>query len=163
MIVTSRFQLIALARYTVSFELIPLSSDQDPEPPASWDGVRQASYEKNMSAQMCEYTKVNVTGTEDCLYLNIYVPHECQSDISYKAVMVWIHDGDFHHGSGDYSEARPDYFMKKDVILVTVNYRLSILGKAVRLQGDVTRVYETAGGGGALLRYPENPYLVRQD
>ncbi|XP_032670315.1 neuroligin-4, X-linked-like isoform X1 [Odontomachus brunneus] len=102
---------------------------RDPQPPVSWKDIRVATDDMGvMSAQLCRKSPKNVIGTEDCLYLNVYVPYEQCEEVLHKAVMVWIHGGNFHYGSGNYSEIRPDYFMKKDVILVTINYRLGILG-----------------------------------
>ena len=43
--------------------------------------------------------------------------------------MVWFHGGEFLYGSGDRDIYGPDYFIDEDVILVTLNYRLGILGK----------------------------------
>ena len=43
--------------------------------------------------------------------------------------MVFIHGGLFLEGSG--SMYGPDYFMDEDVILVTLNYRLSALGEYI--------------------------------
>jgi len=43
-----------------------------------------------------------------------------------KAVMLWIHGGGFTIGSG--SDYDPIYFMEKDVVVVTINYRLGPLG-----------------------------------
>lgn len=42
--------------------------------------------------------------------------------------MVWIHGGGFKSGSGDSSLYGPDFLIEKGVILVTLNYRLEILG-----------------------------------
>ncbi|XP_011688875.1 PREDICTED: juvenile hormone esterase-like, partial [Wasmannia auropunctata] len=44
------------------------------------------------------------------------------------AVMVWIHGGGFFYGSGDELIYGPDYIVPKDVVLVTLNYRLGVLG-----------------------------------
>lgn len=44
------------------------------------------------------------------------------------AVLVWIHGGAFILGSGNDDVYGPDYFMNKDIILVTINYRLGMLG-----------------------------------
>ena len=41
-------------------------------------------------------------------------------------VMVWIHGGAFEHGSG--KNYHPEFLMDKDIVLVTLNYRLGILG-----------------------------------
>ncbi|KAL6419953.1 hypothetical protein ACFW04_011043 [Cataglyphis niger] len=42
--------------------------------------------------------------------------------------MVWIHGGAFSTGSGDATIYGPDYIVRKDVVLVTLNYRLGVLG-----------------------------------
>lgn len=44
------------------------------------------------------------------------------------AVMFFIHGGGFAEGSGNDVVSGPDFLVEKDVILVTVNYRLGILG-----------------------------------
>ncbi|XP_049948016.1 juvenile hormone esterase-like [Schistocerca serialis cubense] len=43
-------------------------------------------------------------------------------------VMVWIHGGAFLLGSGNTELYGPDYLMEHDVLLVTFNYRLGVLG-----------------------------------
>lgn len=43
--------------------------------------------------------------------------------------MVWIHGVDFTYGSCKFRDMQPDYFMDKDIIIVTVSYRLGVLGK----------------------------------
>ena len=43
--------------------------------------------------------------------------------------MVWIHGGGFIHGCGNDMFFGPDYLIKHDVILVTINYRIGVLGK----------------------------------
>ncbi|XP_029176814.1 esterase FE4-like [Nylanderia fulva] len=45
-----------------------------------------------------------------------------------SAVMVWIHGGGFFMGDGTSFYYGPDYIMRKDVVLVTLNYRLGVLG-----------------------------------
>lgn len=67
-------------------------------------------------------------GNEDCLFLNIYVPKN-QTDINKNKfpVMFWIHGGSNIWGSGDfydYSKLATD----KQVIVITVNYRLGLFG-----------------------------------
>lgn len=42
--------------------------------------------------------------------------------------MVWIYGGGFQGGEASREIYAPDYFMQKDVILVTVAYRLGALG-----------------------------------
>lgn len=62
-------------------------------------------------------------GTEDCLYLNVYAP-ESGEDLP---VMVWIHGGAFVFGNGG-GEYDPTRLVQEDVIVVTLNYRLGLLG-----------------------------------
>ena len=66
-------------------------------------------------------------GNEDCLYLNVYA-RTIDSRLR-RPVMVWIHGGAFLYGSGDDSLYGPDYFMRKDIVFVAMNYRLGVLGK----------------------------------
>lgn len=46
-------------------------------------------------------------------------------------VMVFIHWGGFFTGYSSSDYLGPEYFMDKNVVLVTFNYRLGILGKWV--------------------------------
>lgn len=65
-------------------------------------------------------------GSEDCLYLNVYTP-----DIKPKKplpVMFWIHGGAFCSGSGEDDFYGPELLVRQGVILVTINYRLEVLG-----------------------------------
>jgi carboxylesterase type B len=47
--------------------------------------------------------------------------------------MVWIHGGGWLSGSGGTQMYGPQYLLDKDIILVTFNYRLGILGTLKRL------------------------------
>ncbi|XP_011695647.1 PREDICTED: esterase E4-like [Wasmannia auropunctata] len=124
-----------------SFKGIPFAAPpvgplrfKDPEPPASWEDVRDASKCGEVSAQLYppipplqpSLDKV-VIGQEDCLYLNIYVPYNIYTKNG-NPVMVWIHGGGYIFGTGNDSQDKPDYLMAKDVILVTISYRLGALG-----------------------------------
>lgn len=70
---------------------------------------------------------IPVSGTEDCLYLNIYRP-----TVSHKRplnVVVFIHGGGFYSGTNNPLLYGPDYFMETgQVILVTIAYRLNVFG-----------------------------------
>lgn len=71
----------------------------------------------------------DVVGSEDCLYLNVYTRSIEKN--SRLPVLFWVHGGAFLMGSGNSEEFGPDYFIRKDVVLVTINYRLGIFGKFV--------------------------------
>ena len=69
-----------------------------------------------------------LTGSEDCLFLNVYAPHMEAADTARKRpVMVWIHGGGNVVGLADnYDGGR--LAQAQDVVVVTVNYRLGPLG-----------------------------------
>ncbi|XP_069053526.1 neuroligin-1 isoform X5 [Lepisosteus oculatus] len=141
---------------------------QPPEPPSSWSDIRNAT----QFAPVCPQTilegrlpevmlpvwftnSLEVVSTyvqdqsEDCLFLNIYVPTEDgpltkkqnddlvdndgaeDEDIresgSPKPVMVFIHGGSYMEGTGNMFDGSilASY---GNVIVITVNYRLGVLG-----------------------------------
>lgn len=91
---------------------------RDPVPNSGWTGVRDASEHGNRCPSS------GGQGNEDCLFLNVYSPNI----IGTRPVMVWIHGGSFNGGSGDSSSFPPDLYVTEDVVYVTINYRLGILG-----------------------------------
>ncbi|CAH4029011.1 unnamed protein product [Pieris brassicae] len=97
---------------------------QDPQPARKWEGVLDAVNENIRCAQ--RFSNSWITGYEDCLTLNVYTPLH----LNRKAypVMVYIHGGGFRDGSGSPFLYGPEYLVKKGVILVTLNYRLEVLG-----------------------------------
>ncbi|ELK30012.1 Bile salt-activated lipase [Myotis davidii] len=80
-------------------------------------------------------TQLNTRGSEDCLYLNIWVP-QGQKEVSQNLpVMIWIYGGGFVIGSGqglnflsDYMYEGEEIATRGNVIVVTFNYRLGPLG-----------------------------------
>ncbi|KAJ8709952.1 hypothetical protein PYW07_009318 [Mythimna separata] len=100
-----------------------------PQPSTPWEGVRNA---KEFGSKCTQYElfvdddKGTRSGDEDCLYLNVYTP-DVQPDKPLP-VMFWIHGGGFVSGSGQDDEYGPKLLVRKDVILVTINYRLEVLG-----------------------------------
>ena len=66
------------------------------------------------------------TQAEDCLSLNVWTP---ATDGARRPVLVWIHGGGFIGGSGAMNMyAGAPLAARGDVVVVTVNYRLGILG-----------------------------------
>jgi para-nitrobenzyl esterase len=60
--------------------------------------------------------------SEDCLFLNVYAP----TGTGPYPVMFWIHGGAFLNGEG--SDYDPTKLVAQGVVVVTINYRLGILG-----------------------------------
>ena len=65
--------------------------------------------------------------SEDCLYLNLWVP-DCADEHSALPVAFYIHGGGFAGGYGSEMEFDGEAFCRKNVILVTINYRTGIFG-----------------------------------
>src|SRR5690606_24277947 len=61
----------------------------------------------------------------DCLVLNVYTP---AADDAARPVMVWIHGGAFVSGSGSIVWYDGSQLARRDVVVVTINYRLGALG-----------------------------------
>ncbi|XP_049861739.1 cholinesterase-like [Schistocerca gregaria] len=91
-----------------------------PQPAGNWEGVRNATQYGSDCVQQ------DGSGSEDCLYLNVYVPGVPQKG-GKLPVMFYIYGGAFRTGSGSDQEYGPDFLVSYSVILVTVNYRLGQL------------------------------------
>jgi para-nitrobenzyl esterase len=100
-----------------------------PEPPAGWSGGRAATEPGHWAPQP---EPLSTLGSEkpgpqdeDCLTLNVWTPALDGA----RPVMVWIHGGGFTAGSGASGLYRGDRLAARgDVVVVTINYRLGILG-----------------------------------
>jgi para-nitrobenzyl esterase len=95
-----------------------------PQPEPAWSGIREATRPGQRCLQLGEKGG-GVTGSEDCLYLNVTAPAPVRP--APRPVMVWIPGGGFVNGAGsDYNSTR--LTVQGDVVVVTVNYRLGALG-----------------------------------
>lgn len=64
--------------------------------------------------------------SEDCLYLNVRTGN--LNGETQQPVMVWIHGGGHQFGSSDFDYYQANGLVEKDVVLVTINYRLGVFG-----------------------------------
>nr|ADR73023.1 carboxylesterase [Laodelphax striatellus] len=102
---------------------------KDPEPFGKWIGVYDGTKEPTRCLQINAFLpEKTVEGSEDCLYLNVYTPSH-SSPAGYP-VMVFIHGGGFVDGSATSDIYGPEKLLIKDIILVTLHYRLGFLGFA---------------------------------
>lgn len=92
-----------------------------------WDDVRNFTSFGNLCAQYDHLEYAYLGSEEDCLVLNVYVPTKVWRESEAVPVIFYIHGGAFMFGGGnDYG---PDNLMKsQNMILVTINYRLGVLG-----------------------------------
>ncbi|ESO94436.1 hypothetical protein LOTGIDRAFT_75952, partial [Lottia gigantea] len=97
-------------------------------PVKPWTGVKSAQNAGNICWQSGSDSWIPRTTTftqsEDCLNLNVYRPRKI--NLSLIPVMVYIHGGAFVSGSG--LERNGEQLAMKDVVVVTLNYRLGPLG-----------------------------------
>ena len=92
-----------------------------PAPPASWSGVRDAFLFGNAAPQ--EPSAGEREGEPLARYLNVWTPATAGS----RPVMVWIHGG-LVSGSGCQSAYDGRHLCRRDVVVVTINYRLGVYG-----------------------------------
>ncbi|EDS26820.1 cholinesterase [Culex quinquefasciatus] len=95
---------------------------RNPVPHRGWSGVRDASDHGQSCPSLSPLSEYS--GGEDCLFINVY----SQNLIGSRPVMVWIHGGAFVLGNGDSRIYGPDHLVQENVVVVSFNYRLGILG-----------------------------------
>jgi para-nitrobenzyl esterase len=101
-----------------------------PQPPKAWSGTRPANSFGRIAPQDTRvFTFLPSEAepqSEECLFLNVYSPG---LDNSRRPVMVWVHGGAFSIGSGS-SEmySAQTIAANQNIVLVTLNYRLGVLG-----------------------------------
>lgn len=85
--------------------------------------------------------------SEDCLYLNIWIPENGGEKLP---VAFWIHGGAFAGGYSSEIEFSGEAFNSKDVIMVTVGYRLNIFGFLAHPMLDAENDNKVSGNYGIL-------------
>jgi para-nitrobenzyl esterase len=109
---------------------------EKPQPVPSWQGVKPAQV-YGFTSMMADQTTVGEDEfpwphrygipSEDCFNLNVWTP---ALDAKKRPVLFWIHGGAFVNGSSIEAVAYEGANLSKfgDVIVVSVNHRLNILG-----------------------------------
>ena len=119
---------------------------KEPQPAASWEGVRKcdtfapASMQQVTAPIMDSLMRIAAYGTyrwfdysdnytmpvsEDSLYLNIWKP---AGDVTGLPVLFFIHGGSLTGGQTWYSEYNGEAFARRGVIVVNCAYRLNVFG-----------------------------------
>ncbi|XP_058794428.1 venom carboxylesterase-6-like [Phymastichus coffea] len=92
----------------------------------NWLGELQATQIKDACLQDSPSPQNNsVVGSEDCLYLNIYVPTKRKPTVKLP-VLFYIYGGAFRFGRT--AEGQESYVIDYDVIFASANYRMGSLG-----------------------------------
>ena len=99
-----------------------------PRPHGPWQGVLEAF---NFGSECTQpgSSPDETAGSENCLFLNVYRPHHRPGKNSPRRlpVMVWIHGGALTILSGAF-DVPPAMLEDGNVIVVSMNYRLGVLG-----------------------------------
>jgi para-nitrobenzyl esterase len=100
-----------------------------PKPLAAWSGIRQAARFGPACSQPAPQPKSiysdELPGTsEDCLTLNIWTPKGARR----APVLVWIHGGALTTGASGEAIYDGAKLARQGVVLVSINYRLGVLG-----------------------------------
>jgi para-nitrobenzyl esterase len=116
-----------------------------PQPPAKWEGVLQAD----------KFAPGPIQGwgspsgkSEDCLYLNVWTPAKSPDDNI--PVFVWIYGGGFNGGSTSIPTYSGENLAKKDVVLVSIAYRVGQLGFMAHPELSAESPHHVSGNYGLL-------------
>lgn len=109
---------------------------REPQQPASWDGVRDATQWGQACVQPPAPDRFPPNGatdmpdspgmSEDCLFLNIWTPADSAGEN--LPVMVWLYGGAYNEGGGNAPFSEGDRLAQKGVVMVTFNYRVGPFG-----------------------------------
>lgn len=97
-----------------------------PAEPDCWDGELICDHFSAACIQDTHGEKKNFELSEDCLYLNVFTPAE--SNEERLPVLFWIYGGSFSDGYGGEAEYDGEALNECGAILVTINYRCSVMG-----------------------------------
>ncbi|XP_052792727.1 cholinesterase 1-like isoform X2 [Mya arenaria] len=108
-----------------------------PLPVQNWTGVFEAKTQPNSCMQLpdglipgflgVEMWNANTPVSEDCLYLNLFVPRT--NSINPSPTLFWIYGGSYVYGSATLDIYDGRYLAAKEsVIVATVQYRMGVQG-----------------------------------
>lgn len=101
---------------------------REPQPAQPWQGIRDGTQFAPECPQVGTYppNSPSERSSEDCLYLNIWRPSG--HDGERLPVLVWFYGGSLKNGSGANPLYSGDTLAREGIVVVTVNYRLGVLG-----------------------------------
>lgn len=131
------------------FEGIPFAAPplghlrwREPQPVANWSGTRDATHPASSCMQSSAgldtfmaplaaaygmpFERERIKPSEDCLYLNVFAPWPPGE--KRLPVMVWLHGGSNRVGTGADESYNGSSLASHGVVLVTLNYRLGVIG-----------------------------------
>lgn len=113
-----------------SFKGIPYARAErfmPPQEPEAWDGVLECNDFGPVAKQIVAWIADSVMDEKELYSVNVWT--QGISDGRKRPVMVWLHGGGFHVGSSNDPMTYGKALAKKgDVVVVSLNHRLNILG-----------------------------------
>ena len=131
---------------------------KEPQPVVPWQGVRLCDKFGHPGYQAVHYPGGYTTEwgygdespySEDCLYLNVWTKASGQPDKKLP-VALWIHGGGYREGWGSEPEFDAQEWGAKDVVLVSINYRLGVFGFLTHPELSAESAHGVSGNYGIL-------------
>ena len=131
---------------------------KEPQPVVPWEGVKIADKFGHPGYQSVHYPGGYTTEwgygdespySEDCLYLNVWTKAPGQTDKKLP-VALWIHGGGYREGWGSEPEFDGQEWGAKDVVLVSINYRLGVFGFLTHPELSAESPHHVSGNYGIL-------------
>lgn len=121
-----------------------------------WQGVRKgdkfsASCMQNIVQEKKPWTyefMAHNEVSEDCLYLNVWTPAKSASEK--RPVYVYLYGGGFNEGSAAVPAYDGEGLAKKGLVVVTINYRVGVLGYLAHPELTKESDVNSSGNYGAL-------------
>lgn len=143
----------------VPFAAPPLSDLRwrPPQPVVPWSGTRPATefspscMQRDQTGGFGPWTPEYIIPggvSEDCLYLNVWTTADTPGDK--LPVLFWIHGGGYNSGSGSVPVYEGEALARRGVIVVTVNYRVGVLGFLAHPELAAESEHDASGNYGLL-------------
>jgi len=137
---------------------------REPQPVTSWPGTRDATHAASPCTQSAAgldtylaplaaayeapYEAQPYPSSEDCLYLNVFAPWP--TGRKGLPVMVWLHGGSNRVGTGADESYNGFSLASHGVIVVTINYRLGVMGFFAHPELTAESAHHSSGNYGLL-------------
>jgi len=154
------------------FQAIPFAAPplghlrwREPQPVSPWPGTRDATHPASPCMQSpagldtylaplaaaygLPFTAQSRQPSEDCLYLNVFSPWPFAHPRPLP-VMVWLHGGSNRAGTGADESYDGSSLASHGVIVVTINYRLGVMGFFAHPQLTAESPHHSSGNYGLL-------------
>lgn len=113
-----------------AFKAIPYAKAgrfMPPQDPDAWDGIRECTDFGPVARQIVPWYPDSMQNEKDLFSVNVWT--KGIMDGKKRPVMLWLHGGGFHVGASNDPMTYGEALAKKgDIVMVSVNHRLNILG-----------------------------------